>query len=98
MASLFHVYFPGKSFELDSSRFIQVDTQRWVMNMSMYVGEVWCYDLLFEAHGLLAQFASKESGHLAKLQNVSFQAPMKTLMLVEETCCRGGSSKCQSIL
>jgi hypothetical protein len=39
MASLFHVYFPGKSFELDSSRFVQVDTQRWVMDMSIYVGE-----------------------------------------------------------
>jgi hypothetical protein len=46
MASLFHVYFPGKSFELDSSRFVQVDTQRWVMDMSIYVGEEWCHALL----------------------------------------------------
>eukprot|EP00897_Mesotaenium_endlicherianum_P005876 jgi/Mesen1/5316/ME000265S04475 len=39
--SLFGVVFPNRSFPLDASKFVQVDTHRWLLDMSTFVGEAY---------------------------------------------------------
>lgn len=36
---VFGVLFPNRSYPLDSSNFTQVDSQKWLLNMDIFVGE-----------------------------------------------------------
>jgi hypothetical protein len=38
--NIFGVLFPNRSYPLDSSNFTQVDTQKWLLNMDIFVGEL----------------------------------------------------------
>jgi len=43
---VFGVLFPNRSYPLDSSNFTQVDSQKWLLNMDIFVGEA--YDQVTE--------------------------------------------------
>ncbi|XP_024369336.1 protein OPI10 homolog [Physcomitrium patens] len=44
--NIFGVLFPNRSYPLDASNFTQVDTQKWLLNMDIFVGEA--YDQVTE--------------------------------------------------
>lgn len=37
--NIFGVLFPNRSYPLDASNFTQVDSQKWLLNMDIFVGE-----------------------------------------------------------